>query len=167
MATVSNPIPLRTELESPSTTPPPLTELATPTPAGLAPPPVSTFCARISVFSKLAAAAADNPPVVAPEEEGATPVVWSCVGAKLAEARDGGRVAEFGAALGTGLGEAVVLVPAREARVCTREPRTGAVDGREIAAGVGAIELLVEGVPGVAVSKDCGCIGCVCEGGVR
>ena len=117
VATVSNTIPLRTELESPSTTPPPLAELATPTPAGLAPPPVSTFCARINVFSKLAAAAADSPPVVAPEEEGETPVVCSCVGAKLAEARDGGRLTEFCAALGTGLGEAVVLVPAREARV--------------------------------------------------
>ena len=70
---------------------------------------------------------------------------------------------EFCAALGTGLGEAVVLVPAREASVCTREPRTGAVDGREIAAGA---VVLVEGVPGVVMSKDCGCIGCVCEGGV-
>ena len=166
MATVSNPIPLRTELESPSTTPPPLAELATPTPAGLAPPPVSTFCARISVFSKLAAAAADSPPVVAPEEEeGETPVVCSCAGAKLAEARDGGKVTEFCAALGTGLGEAVVLVPAREASVCTREPRTGAEDGREMAAGVGVL-VDPDGVPGVVVSKDCGCIGCVCEGGV-
>jgi hypothetical protein len=71
-------------------------------------------------------------------------------------------VAEFAAALGTGLGEAVVFVPAREASVCTREPRTGAVDGREIPASVGATVPLA-----VVVSKDCGCIGCVCEGGVR
>ena len=75
---------------------------------------------------------------------------------------------EFCAALGTGLGEAVVFVPAREARVCTREPRTGAVDGREMAAAGVGVGVLVDpdGVPGVAVSKDCGCIGCVCEGGV-
>lgn len=87
------------------------------------------------------------------------------MGGKLAEARDGGRVAEFGATLGTGLGEVVVFVPAREASVCTREPRTGAVDGREIAGGVGAPAPLL--VLGVVVSKDCGCIGCVWEGGVR
>lgn len=76
-------------------------------------------------------------------------------------------MAEFGTALGTGLGEAVVFVPAREASVCTREPRTGAVVGREMAAAgvVGAPAPLV--VLGVVVSKDCGCIGCVCEGGVR
>jgi hypothetical protein len=75
-------------------------------------------------------------------------------------------VAEFAAALGTGLGEAVVFVPAREASVCTREPRTGAVDGREIPASTAPL-LVVEMVLGVVVSKDCGCIGCVCEGGVR
>ena len=67
--------------------------------------------------------------------------------------------------MGAGLGEAVVFVPAREASVCTREPRTGAVDGREMVADVGVpVPLLVLGV---VVSKDCGCIGCVWDGGVR
>ena len=57
-------------------------------------------------------------------------------------------------------------MPAREANVCTREPRTGVVDGREMAAGI-KTPAPFPLVLGVVVSKDCGCIVCVWEGGVR
>ena len=53
----------------------------------------------------------------------------------------------------------MVFVPASEASVCTREPRTGAVEGRDMAVAEATPPLLV------VVRRDCGC-GCAWGGGV-
>ena len=109
VATASSPIELSTELESPNTEAPgPLTEggLATPTTPHPPLPLVRTLWARMSVFKRLAAAAADSPPPVPDTGGWGTPPVGRVDGAA-------GRLV----VLVTGLGEGVVVVPARDASV--------------------------------------------------